>query len=128
MLAAFSTALRVTEFLKDHPAVRRVHHPALADDRELVERQLTGYTGLLSLELEGEDFDSVARFIDGLRRFRIGVSWGGVESLVISPNRGSNASELDERRIPPGLVRLSVGLEDAEALIEDLAVALEPLS
>ena len=123
-----STALRIAEFLKGHPAVRRVHHPALAENRELVERQLTGYTGLLSLELEHEDFDSVARFIDGLRRFRIGVSWGGVESLVISPNRGSNASELEERRIPPGLVRLSVGLEEAEALIEDLAAALEPLS
>ncbi len=117
-------ALRVAEFLNDHPAVRRVHHPALAIDRELVERQLTGYTGVFSFELVRDDFESVSRFIDGLRRFRIGVSWGGTESLVISPNRGTNAAELDARGIPRGLVRLSVGLEGAEVLIDDLAVAL----
>lgn len=117
-------ALRVAEFLRAHPAVRRVHHPAFAEDRELIASQLTGYTGLLSFELAHDDFDSVARFIDGLRRFRIGVSWGGVESLVISPSRSDNARELDARGIPAGLVRLSVGLEGADALIADLDSAL----
>ncbi len=120
-------ALQVAEFLSDHPAVRRVHHPALADDRELIERQLTGTTGVFSFELIRDDFESVARFIDGLRRFRIGVSWGGTESLVISPNRGTNAAELDARGIPPGLVRLSVGLEGADVLIDDLSNALAAL-
>ncbi len=121
-------ALRVAQFLNDHPAVRCVHHPAFADDRQMVERQLSGYTGLLSFELLQDDFDSVARFIDGLQHFRIGVSWGGVESLVISPNRGTNRLELEKRGIPSGLVRLSIGLEGAEALIEDLASALERLA
>lgn len=118
-------ALRVAEFLAGHPAVRRVFHPAFDADRERVERQLRGYSGLLSFELAKGDFEDVCRFLDALRRFRIGVSWGGVESLALSPNHGANAARLDAHGIPRGLVRLSVGLEGADLLIEDLATALE---
>jgi cystathionine beta-lyase/cystathionine gamma-synthase len=116
--------LKVAEFLRAHEAVRRVFHPAFQDDRERVDGQLTGFTGVFSFELARADFSSVARFIDGLRRFRIGVSWGGVESLVISPNRGDNLDGLDAQGIPPGLVRLSVGLEGADTLVADLDAAL----
>ncbi len=116
--------LRIAEFLNDHPAVRRVYHPALSGPDDLVGRQLTGFSGLLSFELIEDDYPSVRRFIDALERFRIGVSWGGVESLVIAPNHGDNASELEARGIPRGLVRLSVGLEGADALIGDLESAL----
>jgi cystathionine beta-lyase/cystathionine gamma-synthase len=52
------------------------------------------------------------------------VSWGGVESVVIAPNRGTNASYLASQRIPPGLVRVSVGLEGAEQIVADLEQAL----
>jgi len=124
-------ALRVASFLQEHPAVRRVHHPALAADseqRDLVERQLTGFTGTFSFELVRDDFESVSRVIDGLRRFRIGVSWGGAESLVISPRRDDDGSKLEERGIPRGLIRLSVGLEGADLLIEDLSAALLALA
>ncbi len=123
-------ALAVAEFLRGHPAVKRVFHPAFAagEERALVERQLSGTTGLLSFELVRGNFARVRRAIDGLRRFRIGVSWGGVESLVISPNRGSNEERLDALGIPRGLVRLSVGLEGADLLIEDLAAALAALA
>ncbi len=121
-------ALRVAEFLVGHPAVRRVLHPAFAEDRALVERQLAGYSGLFSFELVRDDFDSVARVVNGLRRFHIGVSWGGFESLVISPRRRENDAYLDARRIPRGLIRISVGLEGADALIEDLARALEAVA
>jgi cystathionine beta-lyase/cystathionine gamma-synthase len=117
-------ALRVAEFLNDHPAVHRVYHPALSENRELIDVQLTGYSGLFSFELHRDDYENVARFIDGLQRFRIGVSWGGVESLVISPNHGSNIAELEMRGIPRGLIRLSVGLEGSDPLIADLASAL----
>jgi cystathionine beta-lyase/cystathionine gamma-synthase len=116
--------LKVAEFLRAHEAVRRVFHPAFQDDRERVDGQLTGFTGVFSFELARADFSSVARFIDGLRRFRTGVSWGGVESLVISPNRGDNLDGLDAQGIPPGLVRLSVGLEGADTLVADLDAAL----
>ncbi|MGH7539595.1 MAG: trans-sulfuration enzyme family protein [Gemmatimonadota bacterium] len=107
-----------------HRAVRRVFPPAFAEERALVERQLSGYSGLLSFELAGGDFEDVRRVIDALRVPRIGVSWGGVESLVLSPNRGTNGPWLDAQGIPRGLIRLSVGLEGAEVLIEDLGQAL----
>ena len=66
--------------------------------------------------------------IDALERFRIAVSWGGVESLVISPNNGANAERLARQRLPEGLIRLSVGLEGADALIADLTQALDAAS
>jgi cystathionine beta-lyase/cystathionine gamma-synthase len=117
-------ALSVATFLRDHPAVARVHHPAFADNPEIVERHLSGYSGLFSFELRDNAFDNVAGVIDGLRRFHIGVSWGGVESLVISPYRGTNAEALRKQEIPTGLIRLSVGLEGSSLLIEDLERAL----
>lgn len=120
-------ALRVAEFLRSHAAVRRVFHPAFAEDRALVERQLAGYSGLFSFELRGGDFESVRRVIDALRVPRIGVSWGGVESLVLSPNHGTNAAALEARGIPPGLIRVSIGLEGADVLIADLERALASL-
>lgn len=113
-------ALRIAEFLRTRLEVRQVFHPAF-DDRSA---SLTGYSGLLSFELADGRFEAVRRFIDGVKRFRIGISWGGVESLVISPNRGHNLAYLDAQRIPHGLVRLSVGLEGSDSLIEDLTAAL----
>jgi len=121
-------AIRVAEFLSRHPAVRAVHYPLFGPDPDLAERQLSGLTGLLSFELERDDFGSVSGVIDRLRIPRIGVSWGGVESLVISPQRADNEDGLALRGIPRGLIRLSVGLEGADALIDDLASALSAVS
>lgn len=121
-------ALQVAEFLQGHPAVRRVYHPAMDPDSVPGPGQLSGYTGLLSFELERGGLDNVSRVIDGLEHFGIGVSWGGVESLVISPIGRTNQERLDELGIPPGLIRLSVGLEGAEVLISDLASALDCLA
>jgi cystathionine beta-lyase/cystathionine gamma-synthase len=117
-------ALRVAEYLHNRPDVCAVHHPAFGEPSA----SLTGYSGLFSFELASGGFDEVRRFINGLKRFRIGVSWGGVESLVISPNRGANLAYLDVQRIPHALVRLSIGLEGADALIEDIAFSLDALS
>jgi cystathionine beta-lyase/cystathionine gamma-synthase len=119
--------LAVARATAEHPAVRAVHHPALGADRALAERLLAGYTGVFSLELERGDYDAVRTFIDALEHFRIGVSWGGVESLVLSPQRRDNAARLSEQGIPPGLVRLSVGLEGAELLVSDVTRALDRL-
>jgi len=123
-------ALEVAAFLRDHAAVRRVHHPGLAEGPEaaLVRRQLAGTSGLFSIELEPPGFESVRTFLDGLERFSLGVSWGGVESLAISPENGRNGRELTAKGLPRGLVRLSVGLEGAGRLIEDLDRALAPLA
>jgi cystathionine beta-lyase/cystathionine gamma-synthase len=120
--------ISIAQFLARHPAVRRVHHPAFARVPTAAEAGLTGFSGLFSFELSRGGFEAVQAVIDGLRRFRIGVSWGGTESLVLSPHRRGNEAELEARGIPPGLVRLAVGLEGAEPLIEDLAAALDRLA
>lgn len=113
-------AIRVAEFLRTRPEVAAVHHPAF----DAPSPTLTGFSGLFSFELKDAGFNEVRRFIDSLKRFRIGVSWGGVESLVISPNRGNNLHYLDSQRIPHGLIRMSIGLEGADALIDDVSAAL----
>ena len=121
-----ANALRVIDHLVEHPSVAAVHHPYAAPgpDAALVRSQLTGFSGLLSLELRDSSFEAVSRFVDALRVFRIGVSWGGYESLVSSPVRADNADRLAADGLPPGLVRLSVGLEGARVQLDDLDRAL----
>jgi cystathionine beta-lyase/cystathionine gamma-synthase len=85
---------------------------------------MRGYSGVFSFELVRNGFDDVCRVIDALRHFRIAVSWGGVESVVISPARGGQQPEVDANGLPRGLIRLSIGLEGAEVLIADLGLAL----
>lgn len=119
--------LAVARFLADHPKLRQVFHPALAGDPEIVGGQMRGFSGLFSFELDTNRYETVASFVDRLKLFRIGVSWGGVESLALTPNRGTNASDLAAQQIPPGTVRLSIGLEGSAALIEDLDQALAEL-
>jgi len=114
-------ALRVAEYLQTRPDVSAVHHPAFSNPS----KSLTGYSGLFSFEIANGGFNEVRKFIDGLKRFRIGVSWGGVESLVISPTRANNLAYLDTQRMPHGLVRLSIGLEGPGVLIEDIGVSLD---
>lgn len=116
--------LAVAEFLRTSKAVRRVHHPALAPEAAPLRRQLSGMSGLFSFELADDGFDNVRRVLNNLKRFRLAVSWGGAQSLAISPQRRDNAAALAEAGLPLGLIRLSVGLEGAAPLIEDLEAAL----
>lgn len=115
--------LGVAAFLKQHPKIRRVFHPLLDGDDPF--GSLHGAAGLFSFELNTESHARVALFVDHLELFHIGVSWGGVESLVLAPFRGDNAASLSAVGLPLGLVRISVGLEGAGLLIEDLARALD---
>ena len=119
--------LAVATFLAGHPAVRRVNHPGLADHpgHGTALRQMSGFSSLFSVELATGSRDAVADFLDGLRHFRIGVSWGGFESLVNAPALSTEESVRVTMGIPTGLIRLSVGLEAAETLIQDLGGALE---
>ncbi|MEU4535104.1 aminotransferase class I/II-fold pyridoxal phosphate-dependent enzyme [Streptosporangium sp. NPDC023825] len=127
MAAHQERGLRVAEFLVKHPAVRAVNHPGLPGHpgHELASAQMTGFSGVFSVELDTEDVAEVGRFVDALRHFRIGVSWGGYESLVNAPALTTLDSVRATMEIPVGLVRLSVGLEDPATLIADLANALE---
>ncbi|MFF5209642.1 trans-sulfuration enzyme family protein [Streptosporangium sp. NPDC000396] len=126
MRAHQERGLQVAEFLAKHPAVRAVNHPGLPGHpgHELARTQMTGFSSVFSIELDTEDRVEAGRFVDSLRHFRVGVSWGGYESLAIAPALTVEESVRATMEIPVGLVRLSVGLEDAETLIADLASAL----
>ena len=116
--------LEIADFLNQHPSVTQVFHPGLEQRDTLPEQQLTGYSGLLSFQLAKQDFASVQRCIDKLELFLIGVSWGGIESLVLTPMRADNRSDLDRVGLPQGLIRLSIGHEPVGHLIKDLDQAL----
>ena len=114
-----ASALRIARWLDSHPQVGRVHSPGLAAE-ESVRRGLRGFSGLLSFELSEAEPARLAALVDRLELFRIGVSWGGVESLVFCPNRGDNEDALAASGLPAGLIRLSIGLEPVDELIADL--------
>jgi len=124
-------ALKVASFLEAHPKVSLVNYPGLPSfpQYELGKRQMSGYTGLLSFRLATEDLSKIKAFVNGLNVFKIGVSWGGHESLVYVPAI-SYLKELNEKQftdmgISLGDIRISVGLEHVDDLIEDLQQVLE---
>lgn len=124
-----TSALALASMLAEHPAVAAVHHPDLERNpavRQMTARQMTGYSGVFSFELKDGSWESTCRVVNALRRFRIGVSWGGVESLVIS-HKPKKSPQTRPGSLPPGLIRLSVGLEGTEVLAADLRAALAVL-
>lgn len=121
-------ALTLARQLTTHPAVAHVYHPALDAEPRLVEAQQRGHSGVFSFALTDGDYDRARAVINRLTRFKIGVSWGGVESLVITPSGPERRPFLDRLQIPDGLIRLSIGLEGAEVLGDDLRRALDALS
>ncbi|TCP30959.1 cystathionine gamma-synthase [Scopulibacillus darangshiensis] len=119
----------VIDFLSTCDKVESINHPSLftGKDKELVDKHLSGFSGLLSFELKNPSFEKVRTFIDQLQLFSIGVSWGGYESLVLSPNHGINEKDLEAENISKGLIRLSIGLENYRDLIQDLAQAFNAI-
>jgi methionine-gamma-lyase len=123
-------AMAVAKFLEKHPKVARVHYPGLKShaDHVLAKRQMRGFGGMLAFDMKG-GLPAARRFCDRVRLFLLAASLGGVESLVILPLYSShyNMSNEELRRagVSPGTVRVSLGLEDKEDLIEDLKQALE---
>ncbi|MFL6722422.1 MAG: cystathionine beta-lyase [Sphingomonas sp.] len=115
------SALKLANWLKQQPQVGLVLHPALPDcpGHEYWKRDFKGASGLFSFELKGADKNSRAAFVDALELFGIGFSWGGFESLVLPADPVRTVSKAPAEN----LVRLHVGLEDADDLIADLAAA-----
>jgi cystathionine beta-lyase len=113
-------ALEVAHWLQAQPQVKRVFHPALPDHprHALWQRDFNGSNGLLSFELHDASATYVERFIDALQLFGLGASWGGYESLITVADTTDRHSDAD--RVLNPLLRLHIGLEDVEALIEDL--------
>jgi cystathionine beta-lyase/cystathionine gamma-synthase len=118
------SGLAIADRLAGHPAVLRVLHPAFAN--EPGRATLSGWSGLFAIELA--DSVSIRAFCDALRLFKLGVSWGGHESLAFPAEVGlQQAGGINSMRdfgVPPRLVRLHVGLEDVEDLWADLQQAL----
>jgi cystathionine gamma-synthase/cystathionine gamma-lyase len=125
-------AVAVAKFLEKHPKVERVHYPGLIShpQHELAKRQMSGFGGMLSFTLRVPEERAMA-FAATLRYFSLAESLGGVESLICHPARMTHGSipkeERERRGITDGLLRLSVGVEDAEDLLDDLRSALEKL-
>jgi cystathionine beta-lyase len=116
------SALKVADWLKAQPQVGRVLHPALPDcpGHEFWKRDFHGASGLFSFELKGADLAKRSAFVEGLELFGIGYSWGGFESIAIPVEPVRTVG----RPPAPNLVRLHIGLEDADDLIADLGAAL----
>jgi methionine-gamma-lyase len=123
------TAMAVAKFLEKHPKVARVHYPGLAShpDHALARRQMKGYGAMLAFDHKG-GLAGARRFGDRVRIFLLAASLGGVESLAVLPIYTSHykmsSAELRGAGVESGTVRVSVGLEDPEDLIEDLRQAL----
>ena len=125
----FKNALEVAKFLERHARVSRVIYPWLHShpQHELALRQMSGMSGMLSFEIKG-GLEEARRFLEKVRVFTLAESLGGVESLIEHPAIMTHASVPPELRASRGitdsLVRLSVGIENVEDLLEDLDSAL----
>ena len=123
------TAREVAQFLEDHPKIERVFYPGLAShpDHDLAKAQMSGFGGVVSFQIAG-GLDDTSDFIDRLRIPYIAPSLGGTESLIEQPAYVSYYDlSADERRaigIEDNLVRLALGIEDAQDIIADLDQAL----
>jgi len=122
-------AQAVAEFLAGHSEIERVYYPGLPShpQHELAKRQMSGFGGMVSFTLKGDDARALA-FPNKLKYFSLAESLGGVESLICHPARMTHGSipkeERERRGLTDRLLRLSVGIEDIDDLIDDLRGAL----
>ena len=125
------TALEVARWLEKHPRVERVYYPGLEShpDHAVAVEQMSGYGGVVSFLIKGDDLNAASKFIDACKIPLIGPSLGGVESLIEQPALMSFYELTTEQRLAIGirdnLVRFAVGIEDSNDLIADLAQALQ---
>jgi cystathionine gamma-lyase len=123
------SGLKIARWLERHRKVRRVLYPGLESHPQhaLAKRQMHGFGGMISIELDG-GLDEAKRFLERCRLFALAESLGGVESLIEHPALMTHGSVPPDVRAALGigdsLVRLSVGIEEADDLIADLAAAL----
>ncbi|MBP1357298.1 MAG: aminotransferase class V-fold PLP-dependent enzyme [Sulfolobus sp.] len=123
-------ALKIAEFLDDHPKIKFVYYPGLRDnpDYDIATRILKGFGGIVSFELRGTKNDVLSMF-NKLKIIKVSQTFGGVNSVISHPmtmtHRSLNLDEMKEAGITENLIRLSVGIEDVDDLIEDLDSALK---
>ena len=122
-------ALLVAAWLKKHPLVDRVLHPAFDDcpGHDIWQRDFLGSSGLFSIVLKQGSYDDSGALVDEMKYFKMGFSWGGFESLILpsDPSRVRSATKFTANG---PLVRLHIGLENTQDLIEDLEAGLKRYS
>jgi cystathionine gamma-lyase len=121
---------RIAHWLRNHPKVDRVYWPGFSDhpNHDIARAQMRGFGGMISFTLKDESTEAAMKVLSSTKVFSLAESLGGVESLINHPATMTHASIPREERIKnglsDGLIRLSVGIEDVEDLIEDLAEAI----
>ena len=121
----------IAHFLRKHPKVDTVYWPGFEEhpNHDIAKKQMVNFGGMLSFVPKGSDYKATLQFLERLKIFTLAESLGGVESLVGHPASMSHGSmskqERDKAGIEDALIRLSVGIEDVDDLIEDLSQALD---
>ena len=123
----------VVDFLQGHPKVEKVYWPGLKDHpgHDIASRQMSGYGGMISFTVKGDSIELAHKLVEEVNIFTLAESLGGVESLIGHPATMTHASIPKDVRekvgVTDGLIRLSLGVEDAEDLIADLTSAFDKL-
>ncbi|XP_066164369.1 cystathionine gamma-synthase 1, chloroplastic [Oryza sativa Japonica Group] len=126
-----NTAMRMAQFLEEHPKIARVYYPGLPSHPEhhIAKSQMTGFGGVISFEVAG-DFDATRRFIDSVKIPYHAPSFGGCESIIDQPAIMSYWDSKEQREIygiKDNLIRFSIGVEDFEDLKNDVVQALDKI-
>jgi cystathionine beta-lyase len=125
-----SNGAAVAHFLRKHPKVDRVYWPGFEDhpNHEIAKKQMRGFGGMISFSLKGNKLEDAFHLASSCTVFSLAESLGGVESLIGHPASMTHASipkaERERAGVVDSLLRLSVGVEDPEDLIDDLSQAL----
>ena len=130
MKAHYENGEKVANWLRNHPKVKKAYWPGFTvhPGHTVAKKQMKGFGGMISFELKGDSVEETKRVLSSTRLFSLAESLGGVESLINHPATMTHASIPREERIKHGLsdtlIRLSVGIEDVDDLIQDLAQAI----
>lgn len=124
---------KIANYLREHPKVGKVYWPGFSDhpNHDIAKKQMRDFGGMLSFTLKSDNLENATKLMERVELFSLAESLGGVESLINHPASMTHASIPKEERIKNGLsdslIRLSIGVEDSEDLIEDLEQALASL-
>ncbi len=130
MKAHCENGIAIAHWLRNHPKVAKVYWPGFEDNKgyAIAKKQMTGFGGMISFELKDDSIAAATKVLSSTHLFSLAESLGGVESLINHPASMTHASIPREERIKnglsDGLIRLSVGIEDADDLIADLLQAI----
>lgn len=115
---------QMIQFLQQDSRIQKIYHLLVHTDPNLRDKYLKGYGSLLGFVLKNATPDIIETFIDSLKHFTLAYSWGGFESLVMPVFKGNNQEELQNRGLDIGHIRMYIGLEEVDMLIEDLQNAV----